>query len=98
MFFRRPATRPHEYRVKCNLSRARPFLFRPAFLFLFTRAPSEVCRILFRMLFRNVIQNFSHPTTVSGNMFFAYFPFLSSLSDNFSVTACKFRGTVCLRS
>lgn len=62
MFFRRPGTRPHEYRVKCNLSRARPFLFRPAFLFLLTRSPSEVCRILFRMLFRNTIQNFPHPT------------------------------------
>jgi len=66
------------------------FSFIRFFCSFFLRSPSEVCRILFRTHFCNTIQNISHPTVMSGNMFFAYFPFLSSLPNNFTLTPINF--------
>jgi len=66
------------------------FSFIRLLYFFFLRSPSEVCRILFRTHFCNTIQNFSHPTVMSGNMFFAYFPFLFSLPNNFTLTLTNF--------
>lgn len=84
------SARPREYHRNNIIPLALALFSFPRPFFFSLHSPSEVCRVLFRLLLHNAIQNFP-PLSMCENIFFLHFPFLSPSLDNSALTLANFK-------